>query len=865
MKRHLLILFLLAASAIVWGQVPYKMSYQAIIRNNQNTLVQSQAVSIRIGILQGGPNGRTVYSEQHQDSTNVNGMVTLIIGNGTVLSGSFEKIPWEEGSFFLKTETDPSGGNAFSITGITELLSVPYAFQAGKAGSFSDGKEIGNILYWDGAQWKFLPPGLPGQGLFMSENGLPVWTGPTFASVITLSVTDLSYNSAVLNGILASNGGGTVQKGFVWSESSNPTIEDQSEQVTGFKDSFSLAISRLKPGTKYFGRAFAENRAGIVYGNEVPFTTYTISPPVLSTIPPTHVTRTAASSGGNITYNGGLEILERGVCWSTSPKPTITDQKVASTNSNLGSYTIEVTGLPPATTIYIRAYATNLSGTGYGNELVFKTDSLSMPTVLTLSMTDISLTSAKGHGRIVDDGGSTILNKGFCWGTDPSPTIAGAKAEEGSGGVDFESSITGLAPATSYYLRSFATNANGTAYGNEITFVTIGISIPSLSTLSVSKVGADSAVVNGRIYSDGGDSITSRGFCWGTTSKPTTEGNKLETGKGVGDFSGTIKGLSTGTNYFLRSYAINSAGTAYGNEITFTTVNITSPVIGPLSMSSVGSSRAWGKSTVSSDGGTQVTSRGICYGQSPNPTVDGSKILLGSGTGNFGGAIKGLIPGRKYYLRSFAINSKGISYSTEIAVTTPALLSDIDGNVYNTTTIGNQTWMAESLRTTRYKNGDPVINLTNATDWKNSTSGAWAYYDNNSSYNIPYGKLYNWFATVDQRNICPEGWHVPSLDEWYSMYASLGGTIAPKLRVEGTDYWGAINTDATNESGMTMYPGGWRSIDGGFGFMYQRTWFWSTRDYNLINASAIDLNPESRLGVLEMPKQNGVYVRCVKN
>ncbi|MBK6949590.1 MAG: fibronectin type III domain-containing protein [Haliscomenobacter sp.] len=290
MKRPLLIFLWLIASANVWGQVPYKMSYQAIIRNSQNALVQSQEVTVRISILQRGPYGPAVYSELHQDSTNVNGMVSLVIGSGTVLSGSFERISWGDGPFFLKTETDPSGGNTFSIAGITELLSVPYAFQAAKAGSFSDGKEIGNILYWDGAQWTFLLPGLPGQGLFLSENGLPAWAGPTFASVITLSVADLSYNEAVLNGILASNGGGAVQKGFVWAESSNPTIEDWSGVAASTQDSFRLAISGLKPGTKYFVRAFAENRAGIVYGNEVSFTTYTISPPVLSTIPPTNIT-----------------------------------------------------------------------------------------------------------------------------------------------------------------------------------------------------------------------------------------------------------------------------------------------------------------------------------------------------------------------------------------------------------------------------------------------------------------------------------------------------------------------------------------------------------------------------------------------
>ncbi|MBK6949591.1 MAG: fibrobacter succinogenes major paralogous domain-containing protein [Haliscomenobacter sp.] len=696
----------------------------------------------------------------------------------------------------------------------------------------------------------------------------------TLPTVLTVAVLDITPTGAIAYGTTEEDGGNPIlKKGFCWGLTSTPTLSDSKVDLGPGKGDFETTLSGLNPGTRYFLRSYATNALGTGYGNEIAFNTDSVSLPTVLTISIDEITYTGAKVYASAKDDGGYPILSKGFCWGLNTNPAISGSKVE-LGPGKGDFETTLSGLNPGTRYFLRSYATNKLGTGYGNEMVFTTDSVTLPTVLTLSMTDLSLKSAKGHGRVADDGGSTILNKGFCWGTDPGPTIAGAKVEVGPEGGDFEGLITELAPGTFYYLRSFATNANGTAYGNEINFSTGNISLPSVSTLSISKVGADSAIANGRIYSDGGDSITNRGFCWGTGPNPTVNGNKLELGKGVGNFSGTIKGLSSGTPYYLRSYASNSAGTAYGNEITFTTVNITNPVIGPLLMSGVGSSRAWGNSAITSDGGAAVTSRGICYSQSPNPTVDGSKILLGSGTGNFGGAIKGLIPGRKYYLKSFAVNTKGISYSAEISVTTPALLSDIDGNVYNTTTIGNQTWMAENLRTTRYNNGDNILHLPNNGDWKNSTSGAWSYYQNNETYNIPYGKMYNWPAAVDSRNVCPQGWHVSTSPDWHTMFLSLGAKepfiyyrdiLAPKIRIEGTEYWGVINKDATNESGLSGLPGGWRNTDGSYDFLLNRTWFWTATEYNITSSYAIDLQPEHLIGEGPMSKIFGLYVRWVKN
>jgi hypothetical protein len=135
MKKLITICSAILMTASVFAQAPNKMSYQAVIRNNSNTLVANQAVGMRISILQGSPSGTAAYVETHTPTTNANGLASIEIGGGTVVSGNFSTINWANGSYFVKTETDPSGGNSYSINGTSQLLSVPYALYSENSGN----------------------------------------------------------------------------------------------------------------------------------------------------------------------------------------------------------------------------------------------------------------------------------------------------------------------------------------------------------------------------------------------------------------------------------------------------------------------------------------------------------------------------------------------------------------------------------------------------------------------------------------------------------------------------------------------------------------------------------------------------------
>ncbi len=194
--------------------------------------------------------------------------------------------------------------------------------------------------------------------------------------------------------------------------------------------------------------------------------------PSLTTLNTTNVTATSAFSGGNISSDGGSAIIERGVCWSSSPSPKVTDGKT-SDGQGIGNFTSNITGLQTNTVYYVRAYAKNTLGTGYGEEVSFKTGSQgSLPTLSTITISSINSSSATSGGNITNDGGSAINARGVCWGKSPSPTVNNSKTTDGSGTGVFSSSLSGLSTNTLYYVRSYATNINGTSYGNEISFST---------------------------------------------------------------------------------------------------------------------------------------------------------------------------------------------------------------------------------------------------------------------------------------------------------------------------------------------------------------------------------------------------------
>ena len=282
---------------------------------------------------------------------------------------------------------------------------------------------------------------------------------------------------------------------------------------------------------------------------------------------------------------------------------------------------------------------------------------------------------------------------------------------------------------------------------------------------------------------------------------------------------------------------------------------------------------------ITNDGGTPVTQRGVVWSVSPNPTTANNSTNNGSGTGSFTSNLTGLTASTTYYVRSYATNSAGTSYGNEASFTTtaggggivtnPGAGVTFDGYTYPSIVLGNgQEWMAENLRTTTYANGDPIPNITDDTQWENLTTGAWSHYNNDSQYENPYGKLYNWYTVADPRNVCPTGWHVPTDAEWTTLTDYLGGesVAGGKMKSTGTQYWESPNTDATNESGFSGLPGGLRNLSGTFYGIGGNGYWWSSTENGTDNAWDYNLTYYSgsvyRNGNY---KENGFSVRCLRD
>ncbi|GEM56644.1 hypothetical protein B0A58_11790 [Flavobacterium branchiophilum NBRC 15030 = ATCC 35035] len=289
-----------------------------------------------------------------------------------------------------------------------------------------------------------------------------------------------------------------------------------------------------------------------------------------------NVTQTTANVSGNVITDNGKSLTARGICYSTTQNPTINDLKIVFNTATLGSYTCNITNLAPNAIYFARAYATNGYGTAYGNTITFKTLPATIPIISsTTAATSITQISAITGGNITNSGSANVTSRGVCYSsTQTIPTIAGLKTSNGTGIGTFSSTLTGLSPNTNYYIRAYASNSIGTAYGDVKTFTTNAATIPTgITTIAVSTITQTSASSGGSITNDGGASITSRGVCWSnTTSSPTIANTKTIDGTGIGIFSSSLTSLTTGTTYYVRAYATNSAGTAYGTTSTFTTL-----------------------------------------------------------------------------------------------------------------------------------------------------------------------------------------------------------------------------------------------------------------------------------------------------
>jgi uncharacterized protein (TIGR02145 family) len=275
-------------------------------------------------------------------------------------------------------------------------------------------------------------------------------------------------------------------------------------------------------------------------------------------------------------------------------------------------------------------------------------------------------------------------------------------------------------------------------------------------------------------------------------------------------------------------------------------------------------------SIITADAGTSITARGVCWSMGQLPTVQDNKTTDGSGTGSFTSTINGLEANTEYTVRAYASGTAGTTYGNVLLITTlkpfpvnGSIVKDGENNSYHTLIIGNQVWLKENLKVSNYRNGDPLLDLTDSTTWNGGyiTTGGYSNYNNDTAISNIYGKLYNWYAINDSRGICPAGWHIPTVKEWNELAASLGGNAIAggKLKESGTANWQSPNMGATNESGFTALPAGFRELDGTFQTFGIITYMWSSTDtyafglgYNQIDIGSILAN-----------KPAGFSVRCI--
>jgi uncharacterized protein (TIGR02145 family) len=328
--------------------------------------------------------------------------------------------------------------------------------------------------------------------------------------------------------------------------------------------------------------------------------------------------------------------------------------------------------------------------------------------------------------------------------------------------------------------------------------------------------------------------------------------------------------------YNIYAYAGNNQSNSLSAQVT----PILLASVSTASANSVTSNTAILGGSISTNNGATIVERGICYSLTPNPTTNNNKVIItGNNIGPFSNTITGLSPETTYYVKAYAINSQGTSYGEQISFSTrvriifnPNLtygsVSDVDGNNYKIITIGTQTWMAENLKTTKYKNGISINNETNLNFWSSIQTGLYCWQNNDpATYKDTYGAFYNWYA-VNSGNLCPNGWHIPTNNEWNTLITYLGGETVGKgkLKEISNEHWLNPNTGATNSSGFSAVPSGY--VYGGFTPVGYYAIWWTATEANPSTTyikQLTHLNDQAFTTYGVRALGQGYCVRCIMN
>jgi hypothetical protein len=472
-----------------------------------------------------------------------------------------------------------------------------------------------------------------------------------------------------------------------------------------------------------------------------------LTAPTLSVSTVSDIAQETAKATGKVETIGSSAVTQVGHCWAEGTTvPTTANSKTVNGSGTAGqSITSNLTSLKANTSYTVRAYATNATGTGYGESVSFKTlvavVNNTTPKVETVVSSDVSVNGVTGKGKIIEEGSVAVTEYGVVWALgEGTPTFSNNKVVSSNRDVNgsFSSVISGLVASTTYSLAAYATNANGTSYGTKDIIKTADApsqNAPSVETSSIGTPTVNSISASGKITNNGSSNVTEYGFVWALgDGLPTLSNTKVLASNrdGNGDFSATISGLNASTVYSLRAFATNGNGTNYGANKTFTTATIIvtniAPTITTGDFRNVMNTSADASGTITDKGNSDISAYGICYVQGTNtPTINDSKMPGGAvQNGAFSASLTGLSANTKYTYRAYATNAGGTSYG------------------------GNRDFTTQNVTATC--NTNPTVSTVNASDITQTTANVIGKIDNNGGTVctvIEYGHVWALNSSAD--------------------------------------------------------------------------------------------------------------------
>ena len=499
---------------------------------------------------------------------------------------------------------------------------------------------------------------------------------PAVPVVYTYDAQDITPQSATLCGKVL-KGADISDRGFIYNEGTCG-IEDLKYKVSVFGDigEYTAQLNGLNPNKKYTYCAYTINPMGTYYGEVKSFTTNVDMPAVTSAVV-SAITSTTAKFSSSVKSHGGETVTEVGFYYST--EPSVDPETALKVNQpySQDAFSIDVEKLDVYTKYYVMAYATNSAGTTYSDVATFTTDS-SYPTVQTVGATDINSQGATLSGSVLSDNGASITERGFVYmqGTG-TPTTDSYKLKVSGKTGEYTGALSGLEPNKKYSFRAYAVNSKGTAYGEVMSFLTV-TGLPKVSAVDVSKIASTSATLTADVTDHGGETVSEVGFYYSLDPAVDDETSvKVTRNYAGGAFSTSLTDLSVFTTYYVKAYAVNSAGVAYSSVVSFKTLADV-PVVQTLGSAEVGSDEATLSGTVLTDNGASITERGFVWMQGDGtPTTSNSKLKASGTTGDFTATLSGLDPNKKYSFRAYAINSVGTAYGAVMTFSTIADLPSL--------------------------------------------------------------------------------------------------------------------------------------------------------------------------------------------